>query len=125
MNIEYKYGDFENIILNAIWYLEENGKDVVSVLDIQTRINAVESKTWAYTTVKTVMDRLVQKALISRLKQSKKYFYKSSYSRLEMGEMNIRKIIKQYYNDDSQEFMMTAESICKEAFIPANVQSQK
>lgn len=125
LDIEYKYGDFENIILNAIWHLEENGKDVVSVLDIQTRINSIESKTWAYTTVKTVMDRLVQKALISRLKQSKKYFYKSSYSRFEVGEMNIRKIVKQYYNNDSQEFMTTAENICKEVFISANVQNQK
>ncbi len=125
LNIEYKYGDFENIILNAIWHLEENGKDIVSVSDIQTRINTFESKTWAYTTVKTVMDRLVQKAFISRLKQGKKYFYKSSFSRLEMGEMNVRKIIKQYYNDNSQEFMMTAENICKEIYIPANVQSQK
>ena len=125
MNIEYKYGDFENIILNAIWHLEENGKDIVSVLDIQTRINDIESKTWAYTTVKTVMDRLVQKALISRLKQSKKYFYKSSFSRLEMGEMNIRKVMKQYYNNNAQEFIMTAENICKEAFITSNVQSQK
>ena len=125
MNIEYKYGDFENIILNAIWYLEEDGKDIVSVLDIQTRINDIESKTWAYTTVKTVMDRLVQKALISRLKQSKKYFYKSSFSRLEMGEMNIRKVMKQYYNNNAQEFIMTAENICKEAFITSNVQSQK
>lgn len=125
MNIEYKYGDFENIILNAIWHLEEDGKDIVSVLDIQTRINDIESKTWAYTTVKTVMDRLVQKALISRLKQSKKYFYKSSFSRLEMGEMNVRKVMKQYYNNNAQEFMMTAENICKEAFITSNVQSQK
>jgi len=125
LNIEYKYGDFENIILNAIWHLEEDGKDIVSVLDIQTRINDIESKTWAYTTVKTVMDRLVQKALISRLKQSKKYFYKSSFSRLEMGEMNVRKVMKQYYNNNAQEFMMTAENICKEAFITSNVQSQK
>jgi len=123
LDIEYKYGDFENIILNAIWHLEESGKDIVSVLDIQTRINTVESKTWAYTTVKTVMDRLVQKTLISRLKQGKKYFYKSSFPRIEMGEMNIRKVIKQYYNDNTQEFMTSAENICKESLITADVQA--
>jgi predicted transcriptional regulator len=117
LGIDYKYGDFENIILNAIWHLEESGKDIVSVLDIQTRINAVEGKEWAYTTVKTVMDRLVQKALISRLKQGKKYFYKSSFSRLEMGSMNIRKIIKQYYNDNMQEFMINAENVCQNVFV--------
>ncbi len=121
MNIEYKYGDFENIILNAIWHLEENGKDIVSVADIQTRINTVEVKEWAYTTVKTVMDRLVQKALISRLKQGKKYFYKSSFSRFEMGEMNIRKIVKQYYNGNMQEFMTNAEELCSKSLITADV----
>lgn len=124
MNIEYKYGDFENIILNAIWHLEENEKDIVSVLDIQTRINTVESKEWAYTTVKTVMDRLVQKALISRLKQGKKYFYKSSFSRHEMGEMNIRKIVKQYYNGDMQEFMARVEDLGSRVFMPADVQAR-
>jgi len=123
LNIEYKYGDFENIILNAIWHLEENEKDIVSVLDIQTRINTVESKEWAYTTVKTVMDRLVQKALISRLKQGKKYFYKSSFSRIEMGEMNVRKIIKQYYNGNMQEFMVNAEGICSRVLVPADVKA--
>lgn len=121
MDIEYKYGDFENIILNAIWYLEENGKDIVSVSDIQTRINTVEMKEWAYTTVKTVMDRLAQKAFISRLKQGKKYFYKSSFSRFEMGEMNIRKIIKQYYNGNMQEFMVNAEEICSRVFVSSDV----
>ena len=124
MNIEYKYGDFENIILNAIWHLEESGKDIVSVLDIQTRINTVESKEWAYTTVKTVMDRLVQKALISRLKQGKKYFYKSSYSRFEMGEMNIRKIVKQYYNGDMKEFLTNVEEISARVLMPADVQAR-
>lgn len=119
--MEYKYGDFENIILNAIWYLEENEKDIVSVADIQTRINTVEVKEWAYTTVKTVMDRLVQKALISRLKQGKKYFYKSSYSRFEMGEMSIRKVIKQYYNNDMQDFIKNAEEICSKVLMTADV----
>ena len=124
MNIEYKYGDFENIILNAIWHLEENEKDIVSVLDIQTRINTVESKEWAYTTVKTVMDRLVQKALISRLKQGKKYFYKSSFSRLEAGEMNMRKIVKQYYNGDMKEFMANAEELCSRVLMSADVKAR-
>lgn len=125
MGIDYKYGDFENIILNAIWHLEESGKDIVSVLDIQTRINTVESKEWAYTTVKTVMDRLVQKALISRLKQGKKYFYKSSFSRLDMGNMNIKKIIRQYYNDNMQEFMVHAEKICQDVFVKIDVKTQE
>lgn len=123
--MEYKYGDFENIILNAIWHLEENGKDIVSVSDIQQRINTVESKEWAYTTVKTVMDRLVQKALISRLKQGKKYFYKSSFSRIEMGEISIRKIIKQYYNNDMQEFIINAEKTCKKVLVAIDVEAEK
>lgn len=115
--MEFKRGDLENVILNAIWHMEENGKDVVSVSDVQERINEAEAKDWAYTTVKTVMDRLVKKALVSRLKKGKKFFYKSSCSRLELGSFNIRKIIKQYYNDDMKQFMQAAESVCKEIFV--------
>lgn len=115
--MDYKRGDLENVILNAIWHMEENGKDVVAVADVQERINSTESKKWAYTTVKTVMDRLVQKALVSRLKQGKKYFYKSSFSRMELGQINIRKVIKQYYNGNIQEFMSAAEGICEDLFV--------
>ena len=109
--MEYKYGDFENIILNGIWSLEETGKDIVSVADVQDQINSTEEKTWAYTTVKTVMDRLTSKALISRLKQGKKFFYKSSRARAEMGEMSIQKIVKQYYNGDVNKFLAHTKAL--------------
>lgn len=121
MDIEYKYGDFENMILNAIWYLEENSKPVVSVNDVAKKINENPEKTWAYTTVKTVMDRLVKKALVSRLKQGKKYFYKSRYSRLEAGAMNIKKVIMQYYNNNEEEFIFHAKAVCEDFLLKVNV----
>lgn len=121
MNIEYKYGDFENIILNAIWHLEENSKPVVSVKDVLKEINETPEKTWAYTTVKTVMDRLVKKSFVSRLKQGKKYFYKTRYSRIETGAMNIKKLIMQYYNNNEKEFIFHAKAICDETILKANV----
>lgn len=114
--MDYKRGDLENVILNAIWHMEENGKDIVSVGDVQQRINDLEIKKWAYTTVKTVMDRLVQKALVSRLKQGKKYFYKSSFSRAELGRLNIQKVIKQYYNGNIQEFLEATQHISQDVF---------
>lgn len=121
MDIEYKYGDFENIILNAIWYLEENSKPIVSVSDVVNKINENPEKTWAYTTVKTVMDRLVKKSLVSRLKQGKKYFYKSRYSRLETGAMHIKKLVMQYYNDNEKEFIIHAKALCENSLMKVNV----
>jgi len=94
-----KKDSLENTILNALWNLEENCHEMTDVSDIQNRINA-GSKKWAYTTVKTVLDRLVEKKLITRNKQGKKYYYNSRISRVSSGEQAIQKLARQYYNND-------------------------
>lgn len=95
------HGSLENIILNAIWNFEEVQQELISVSDIQSKINAINiDQQWAYTTVKTVMDRLVDKGIINRVKQGKKFFYRSVNSRVELGKESIIKIARQYYNND-------------------------
>src|ERR1700733_2910522 len=97
--MDLKQGDLENIILNALWDLEGEGADRIFVGDIQDKIRTAQKK-WAYTTVKTVLDRLVDKELALREKEGKKYLYRSVVKRDEAGVLAIRKVIRQYFRND-------------------------
>ena len=117
--INSNHGSLENTILNAVWFMEENEQDIISVSDVLERINIVSNQKWAYTTVKTVMDRLVEKGIINRIKNGKKYFYRSVYSREEMGRRSIEKIARQFYNNDIDALMKAVEAIRAEVMVLA------
>lgn len=102
--MDLKQGDLENIILNALWDLENNGSGKIFVGDVQEKIKS-PSKKWAYTTVKTVLDRLVDKELAVREKDGKKYLYRSMVKRDEAGVIAIRKVIRQYFKNDVNELI--------------------
>lgn len=108
--MDYKQGDFENILMNAVWDLEEEMYEKIDVSEVQTRINSGKSN-WAYTTVKTVLDRLVKKEMLERVKFNKKFFYKSSVSRKEAGLNAVRKLAKQYFKDEVKDLIDAAESL--------------
>jgi predicted transcriptional regulator len=110
-----KHGMLENIILNAVWHTESHMDNPISVSAVQDKINELnQSKNWAYTTVKTVLDRLVDKGLIDRIKQGKKYLYKSIIPREELGRQAIKKIARQYYDSDMGLLLKAIEKICRE-----------
>ncbi len=138
MAMDLKQGDLENIILNALWDLEQlntalscqtdadsmnhiqngssNAHDLVSeassltqavhvfVGDIQNRIQT-PTKRWAYTTVKTVLDRLVDKGLAEREKEGKKYFYRSLMSRDSAGRQALQKVLRQFFKNDMNDLL--------------------
>lgn len=114
MNI--KNDSLENIILNALWYLEDNYYDLIDVSSIQIKINS-NNKKWAYTTVKTVLDRLVEKKIVSRVKQGKKYFYRSRLSRVLAGEAAIQNLLNIYYNGKIEELLKAVEKVQNEMFL--------
>ena len=97
-----KQGDLENIILNALWDLETDQAIKIYVGDVQDRIKTERygNKEWAYTTVKTVLDRLVDKTLVLREKEGKKYYYSSVLKREEAGFMALSKLLRQYFQND-------------------------
>ncbi len=97
-----KQGDLENIILNALWDLETDGRTKIFVGDIQEKIkqDRADSREWAYTTVKTVLDRLVDKEIAFREKDGKKYLYRSVLKRDEAGTLALTKLIRQYFRND-------------------------
>lgn len=100
ITMNYTHGSLENEILKTIWMLEEIESSDVSVTEVQEIINRNSSVSRAYTTVKTVMDRLVEKNMLVRYKQGKKFFYKTVSSRDEMAQQAIKKLANQYFNND-------------------------
>lgn len=102
--MDLKQGDLENIILNALWDLEGDGNERIFVGDIQEKIKS-PSKKWAYTTVKTVLDRLVDKEIAVREKDGKKYLYRSVVDRDEAGILALRKVVRQYFKNDVNELV--------------------
>lgn len=113
-----KQGILENTILNALWNLEENGNDGVVVSDILEKINEGSQK-WAYTTVKTVLDRLVDKKVLKRIKIKRKFCYKSKISRIKAGRDAILRISNQFYKGDLEEMLKAAEQLKKEVYATA------
>jgi predicted transcriptional regulator len=94
-----KQGDLENIILNALWDLEQENVHPIFVSNVQERIRQM-SKRWAYTTVKTVLDRLVEKEIALREKHGKKFSYQSVVKREDAGIIAIEKVMRQYFHND-------------------------
>ena len=97
--MDVKQGDLENIILNALWDLERDGREKIFVGDIQEKIKSPQKK-WAYTTVKTVLDRLVDKDIAAREKEGKKYLYHSRLKRDQAGLIALKKVFRQYFRND-------------------------
>lgn len=107
------HGTLENEIMNAVWSLEEelSSKTTISVSDVVNYINR-NNATRAYTTVKTVMDRLVEKTLLARTKYGKKFCYNSTSSRRESANIAIRRLAGQYFNNDVRMLMKALEKEC-------------
>ena len=106
-----KHGSLESEILNAIWHLEEtaNGDELyISVNRIFQILNENNSSR-AYTTIKTVMDRLVEKGLLERTKTGKKFCYTSVSTRNEMAKEAIQKLARQYFRNDMKLMMKAIE----------------
>ena len=106
-----RHGSLENEILNVVWQLEEalRSEDTdISVNKIYQIMNE-QNTTRAYTTIKTVMDRLVEKNILKRAKIGKKFCYSSTSSRTQMASKAIQKLAHQYFHDDIRQLMRAIE----------------
>ena len=110
-----KYGSLESLILNSLWELESQGVYKNSVKDVYSYINIVQNTKRAYTTVKTVMDRLVEKQILLRMRQGKKYFYRTAYSSNDIIANALKKIAILYCNNDLNRLLQVAQNILVEA----------
>ena len=74
----------------------------VSDISIQDVVDDLSSQgiERAYTTIKTVMDRLTAKSILVRYKVGKKFFYSAAMNREEMAKESIQEISSQFFGSN-------------------------
>jgi predicted transcriptional regulator len=85
--------------LKALWSLGEG-----NVRAVQQALEA--TRPLAYTTIMTVLDRLVRKGKLSRRKVSRAYVYAPSASRDSMRRAAVRELLDGFF-DGSEEELLT------------------
>lgn len=91
-------GKLEIDILNSFWSLTADNEDAdISIQDIVDNLskNGVER---AYTTIKTVMDRLTVKSILVRYKVGKKFYYRATMTKEEMASEAIQTLSEQFFS---------------------------
>lgn len=106
-----KHGSLESIILTALWKLEEQGNYSNTVMDVYNSLAQSEENKRAYTTVKTVMDRLVLKKHIMRFKQGKKFYYRSIYSNKEILSKALIEVAQKYCGGNFEVLLNAARNL--------------
>jgi len=88
----------EMLCLKAMWSLGEgNVKDVKEVVG--------RTRTLAYTTIMTVLDRLVRKGKLARQKAGRAYVYSLKASRESMRRAAVRELVDGFFDGSEQELM--------------------
>ncbi len=107
------YGVLEMEIMNSIWSLQEQNEDAnISVADIVKSLNGNDVDR-AYTTIKTVMDRLVSKDVLVRYKDGKKFFYRSTIDRNEAAKQAVDKVSAQFFDGNYVQLLKFVEKECE------------
>ena len=120
LNMERKYmiyGTLEIEIMNVLWNLQEQDEDVnVSVGNIVKSLdeNNIER---AYTTVKTVMDRLVAKDILVRYRNGKKFFYRSTIDKNEAAKKLMDDVSTQFFDGSYLQMLRFIEKECEHLLI--------
>ena len=88
-----------------------------SVKDVYEILNKKEAK--AYTTIKTVMDRLFEKNVLLRFKQGKKFFYRTAYSNHEIVTNSLKEIANRYCDGDLARLNQILQTVNEKQLISA------
>ena len=88
----------EMLCLKAIWSLGEG-----NVTDVKQFVS--QSRALAYTTIMTVLDRLVRKGKLARRKVGRAYVYSLQASREEMRRAAVRELVNGFFDGSEQELM--------------------
>ena len=105
-------GSLEIDMLNSFWSLASDDRDV-SIQDIVDDLRA-SGVTRAYTSIKTVMDRLTAKSILVRYKSGKKFFYKATMSKSEMAADTLRTVSHQFFDGSFSSMIRFIERECGE-----------
>ena len=109
-------GLLEIEIMNSIWTLHEQDEDRdISVTDVVEYLNDANIER-AYTTIKTVMDRLGSKDLLVRYRNGKKFFYRSTLDREEVARESLKEISNQFFKGNQVAMLRFIEKECEHNF---------
>lgn len=109
-----RHGVLESAILRTLWSLEQNGIYTNSVKDVYIILSKNEDEKRAYTTIKTVMDRLYEKNMLLRFKQGKKFFYRTAYSSREIISDGLNELANRYCNGDLGRLALVLQELAEE-----------
>lgn len=102
-------GSLEIEILNTFWNLTSANEDIdISIQDVVDELSKNGTER-AYTTIKTVMDRLVTKSILVRYKVGKKFFYKATMDKREMALDMLNEFTNNFFNGNHAEMMRFVE----------------
>lgn len=109
-----RHGSLESAILGALWSLEQDGIYTNSVKDVFDILSQNDDEKRAYTTIKTVMDRLFEKRVLLRYKQGKKFFYRTVYSNHEIVTKTLSETASRYCNGDLARLSLILNTMMEE-----------
>lgn len=89
-------GDRELDLMEVLWELGEG-----SVVDVQKRLQAGEIDL-AYTTVQTMLNRLVDKGVVEREKEGRAYRYRATVRQPVVAGRSVRDLIRRFFDGSSE-----------------------
>ncbi len=102
-------GSLEIEILNTFWNLTSTNEDIdISIQDVVDELSKNGTER-AYTTIKTVMDRLVTKSILVRYKVGKKFFYKATMDKREMALDMLNEFTNNFFSGNYAEMVRFVE----------------
>ena len=111
------YGSLEIEILNTFWDLTSVDEDAdISIQDIVDSMSKSGTQR-AYTTIKTVMDRLVSKSILVRYKSGKKFFYKVTMDKREMALDMMKEFAANFFNGNIADMVRFVEKETAEMLV--------
>src|SRR5215472_9207524 len=84
--------------LKALWSLEEGNVRAVRQI-------VAQSRPLAYTTIMTVLDRLVRKGKLARRKVGRKFVYAPQQSRDSLREVAVRELLDGFFDGSAEQLM--------------------
>ncbi len=99
-------------ILKVVWE-----KQPVTAPDVQEAL--VGEKQWAYTTVKTLMDRMAKKGLLRAQKIRNLYLYSAAISKTEAVKCELKRTLKRAFNGaftPMVQFLVEHEQLSEEEY---------
>ena len=110
-------GFLEMEILNTFWNLLSENEDLdISIQNIVDELSSNGTQR-AYTTIKTVMDRLVSKSILVRYKNGKKFYYKVTMDKREMALDMMKEFTNNFFDGDYSKMIRFVEKETEELLV--------